>query len=100
MPKWFAEKVYDAKYWDALNCDLLPAGLDYAVCDYGVNSGIGRAGKVLRRLLDMGPIQQRKRLRTKSGIWDANEPAVSLCEISAGVCAGVFAGVFRDFRPL
>lgn len=53
MPKWFAEKVYDAKYWDALNCDLLPAGLDYAIADYGVNSGIGRAGKVLRRLLGL-----------------------------------------------
>jgi lysozyme family protein len=53
MPKSFAEKVYDAKYWDALNCDLLPEGLDYVIFDYGVNSGIGRAGKVLRRLLGL-----------------------------------------------
>lgn len=53
MPKSFADKVYDAKYWDALNCDQLPAGLDYTICDYGVNSGIGRAGKVLRRVLGL-----------------------------------------------
>jgi lysozyme family protein len=53
MPKWFAEKVYDAKYWDALDADALPAGLDYVLVDYGVNSGIGRAGKVLRRLLGL-----------------------------------------------
>lgn len=46
-----AKKIFRAKYWDALRCDELPPGVDYAVFDYGVNSGIGRAGKVLRRLL-------------------------------------------------
>jgi lysozyme family protein len=34
-------------------CDELPAGVDYAIFDYGVNSGIGRGGKVLRRLLNV-----------------------------------------------
>jgi lysozyme family protein len=46
-----ARKIYRARYWDAQRCDDLPAGVDYAVFDYGVNSGIGRSGKVLRRLL-------------------------------------------------
>jgi lysozyme family protein len=46
-----AKAIYRAKYWDALCCDALPPGLDYAVFDYGVNSGIGRAVKVLQRLL-------------------------------------------------
>lgn len=45
-----AAKIYRARYWDALRCDELPAGLDYAVFDYGVNSGTGRAGKVMARL--------------------------------------------------
>lgn len=49
MPLWFAKKVYKAKYWDAQRCDDLPAGVDYAVFDYGVNSGIGRSKKVLQR---------------------------------------------------
>lgn len=43
-----AKAIYRVKYWHALRCDDLPAGVDYAVFDYGVNSGIGRAGKVLR----------------------------------------------------
>ena len=46
-----AKSIYRAKYWDAQRCDELPAGVDYAVFDYGVNSGIGRSGKVLRRCL-------------------------------------------------
>ncbi len=46
-----ATRIYRAKYWDALRCDALPAGVDYAVFDYGVNSGVGRSGKVLRRIL-------------------------------------------------
>jgi lysozyme family protein len=46
-----AKAIYRAKYWAALRCDELPAGLDFAVFDYGVNSGVGRAGKVLQRLL-------------------------------------------------
>jgi lysozyme family protein len=46
-----AKAIYRAKYWDALRCDELPAGVDYAVFDYGVNSGIARAKKVLQRVL-------------------------------------------------
>lgn len=48
-----AKAIYRAKYWDAQRCDELPAGVDYALFDYGVNSGIGRSGKVLRRVLDL-----------------------------------------------
>jgi lysozyme family protein len=48
-----AKAIYRAKYWDAQRCDELPAGVDYAVFDYGVNSGIGRSGKVLRRMLGL-----------------------------------------------
>lgn len=49
-----AAKIYRTRYWHALRCDELPAGLDYAVFDYGVNSGIGRAAKVMQRLLGIG----------------------------------------------
>src|SRR5215467_5290258 len=48
-----AKTIYREKYWNAQRCDELPAGVDYAVFDYGVNSGIGRSGKVLRRLLKL-----------------------------------------------
>ena len=49
-----AAEIYRVRYWHALRCDELPAGVDYAVFDYGVNSGIGRAARVLQRLLGIG----------------------------------------------
>lgn len=51
MPLEHAKAIYRAKYWDELRCDELPGGLDYAVFDYGVNSGISRAAKVLQRII-------------------------------------------------
>jgi lysozyme family protein len=51
MPLSVAKDIYKSKYWDAMHCDDLPAGVDYSVFDYGVNSGIGRAPKVLQRCL-------------------------------------------------
>jgi lysozyme family protein len=48
-----AKAIYRAKYWNALRCDELPAGVDYSVFDYGVNSGVGRSGKVLRRVVGL-----------------------------------------------
>lgn len=48
-----AKSIYRAKYWDAQRCDEIPAGVDDSVFDYGVNSGIGRSGKVLRRILGL-----------------------------------------------
>lgn len=43
--------IYKRYYWDDCNADKLPAGLDYAVVDYAVNSGPGRAIPVLGRLV-------------------------------------------------
>jgi lysozyme family protein len=50
-PQKEIEAIYRQKYWDVLRCDELPAGVDYAVFDYGVNSGIGRSARVLQRLI-------------------------------------------------
>lgn len=41
-----AKSIYRKRYWDALDCDNLPFGVDYAIFDYGVNSGVGRARKI------------------------------------------------------
>lgn len=49
-----AKKIYRGRYWDVMRCDELPSGVDYAVFDYAVNSGVGRSGKVLRRVLGLG----------------------------------------------
>jgi lysozyme family protein len=53
MPVAVAKDIYRSKYWGAMRCDELAAGVDYAVFDYGVNSGLGRTGKVLRRELGL-----------------------------------------------
>lgn len=48
-----AKAIYRTKYWAAQRCDELPAGVDYSIFDYGVNSGIGRSVKVLRRVVSL-----------------------------------------------
>lgn len=48
-----AKTIYRARYWGAERCDQLEPGVDHAIFDYGVNSGIGRSGKVLRRLVGL-----------------------------------------------
>lgn len=43
--------IYRTEYWNVMRCDDLPPGVDYAVFDYGVNSGIARAAKELQRVV-------------------------------------------------
>ena len=43
--------LYKKKYWDAVQGDNLPAGVDYCVFDTAVNSGAGRSIKLLQRTI-------------------------------------------------
>jgi lysozyme family protein len=45
--------IYKGDYWDVQRCGTLASGVDESIFDYGVNSGIGRSQKVLRRCLHM-----------------------------------------------
>ena len=45
------EPIYKQRYWDACQADDLPAGIDHAVVDFGVNSGPRRAIIGLQRAL-------------------------------------------------
>jgi lysozyme family protein len=40
--------LYKRKYWDKIKGDELPSGIDYLVFDCAINSGPGRAAKLLQ----------------------------------------------------
>lgn len=44
-------RFYKAKYWATAKCDQLPSGLDYAVFDFAINAGVGRAIKTLQQAI-------------------------------------------------
>jgi len=43
--------IYEKNYWLRAKCDQLPSGLDLAVMDWSVNSGVGRAVKKLQKMI-------------------------------------------------
>lgn len=47
--------LYKRKYWDACRCDELISGVDYVVFDCAVNSGVGRAIKLLQSCVGATP---------------------------------------------
>lgn len=74
--------IYRRNYWNACRCDDLPAGLDYCIFDFAVNSGVNRASRYLQRALgtvadgQVGPVTialagERPAERTISAVCDA-----------------------------
>jgi len=49
LTKDTVKPFYKQMYWDKVRGDDLPKGVDYAVFDFAVNAGIGRATKFLQR---------------------------------------------------
>ena len=47
------EAIYRAGYWAMTRGDDLPSGIDYAVFDFAVNSGAGRAARFLQACVDV-----------------------------------------------
>jgi lysozyme family protein len=43
--------IYKNLYWDRVSGDLLPDGVDFAVFDFAVNSGVSRAAKTLQAVV-------------------------------------------------
>lgn len=66
--------IYKTEYWDVLQCDFMPTGVDYCVFDYGVNSGISRSAKVLQRIIgaEVDGVVGPQTVRMVSGMSSAN----------------------------
>jgi lysozyme family protein len=47
------QAIYRGGYWDSMDCDSLPAGMDLCVFDAAVNSGVSRAHKWLEQGSDV-----------------------------------------------
>lgn len=47
--------IYREYFWDACHCDEMSPGVDYAVFDFAVNSGPGRAIKTLQAAVNVTP---------------------------------------------
>lgn len=47
-------EIYREQYWDAARCNALPVGVNFAVFDGAVNSGVGQSVKWLQRALAAG----------------------------------------------
>jgi len=47
------EPLYKTLYWDKVNGDELPYGVDFAVFDFAINSGVIRAAKTLQTVLNV-----------------------------------------------
>ncbi len=43
--------IYEKKYWNRIKGDDLPSGVDWAVFDWCVNSGVGRSAKALQGII-------------------------------------------------
>jgi lysozyme family protein len=48
-------KLYKQRYWDRIQADKLPKGVDYVVFDFAVNAGVGRAVKMLQSAVGSNP---------------------------------------------
>lgn len=54
LSQFEAIEIYRAQYWNTVQGDRLPLGLDFALFDFAVNSGPARAVKTLQVILGVG----------------------------------------------
>lgn len=55
IPDNHLRTIYKTRFWDAVRGDDLPAGVDFAVFDMAVNSGPGRAARLLQAAVGATP---------------------------------------------
>ena len=55
IPDSHVEQIYRELYWNRVQGDRLPAGLDWAVFDWAVNSGPGRSARAIQKIIQVKP---------------------------------------------
>ena len=50
-----AAPFYRKKYWNKLECDSLPPGVDLCLFDFGVNAGVSRSAKFFQEIIGAVP---------------------------------------------
>ena len=94
--------MYKKKYWDAVAGDSLPSGVDLAVFDFAVNSGPGRAAKMLQRVLgvtedgSIGPVTLAKATSVDSSKLVADYNIVRLAFLQALPAWSTFGNGWKD----
>jgi len=75
--------IYKFQYWDRVQGDFLPDGLDYAIFDFAVNSGVTRASKYLQAVV--GTVQDGHiGAKTIAAIGDPAQAISALCDRRMG----------------
>lgn len=80
LTKAEAGQIYKARYWDRVQGDHLPYGVDFAVFDFAVNSGVSRAAIFLQEIVGVAPDGKIGPL-TLSAVakWDSVKLVEKLC---------------------
>lgn len=65
IPMDHVYQIYKQEYWNRVNGDSLPSGIDWCVFDWAVNSGTGRSSRALQKAVEVtadgaiGPMTMR-----------------------------------------
>lgn len=83
-----ANAIYEKSYWKPIWGDQLPAGLDYAMFDFAINSGVSRAVKTLQGLLPGIAIDGVMGPKTLAALqaFDVADLIKRLCEARLNFC--------------
>jgi lysozyme family protein len=73
-----AIKVYKKFYWDKVEGDLLPSGVDYATADFAINSGPKRAAEFLQRAVNS--LRSDANLSVDGDIGPASISEIAKCD--------------------
>ena len=84
LSKATAMEIYRKQYWDKIDGDHLPSGIDYAMLDFAVNSGPAHAIKMLQHILDV-PASSMIDPRTMAGLAERpiQDTINALCDARA-----------------